>query len=199
MRPQQNTAARRRKQQLAKIHIGANQLGLDRDTYESMLWTIARVRSARDLDEAGRDRVLQHLRARGFRERNSGRPHNARRSPQIRKIEALLADAKRPWKYADAMAQRMFKVDRVAFCRPDQLTKLIAALTYDAQRRMPQALPTGSASGALESDEDQSDAADGAVTHSSSASDDKTPTAGGDESCLVTSASRGQHSFTIGD
>lgn len=173
-------AAMRRRKQLAAIHIGAEQLGLDRDTYESMLWTIARVRSARDLDEAGRDRVLQHLRSRGFKERHPGRPHNARRSPQIRKIEALLADAKRPWKYADAMAQRMFKVDRVTFCRPDQLTKLIAALTYDAQRRRSTTLPTGSAS-ALGSDADQSE----------SAADAKTPTAGSDG--LTPSASRGQH------
>jgi len=54
-----------RRAQLAKIHIGAKQLGLidgeDRDTYEAMLYSVARVRSAADLDSAGRQRVISHL------------------------------------------------------------------------------------------------------------------------------------------
>lgn len=188
MRAQKNPATARRNKQLAAIHIGAEQLGLDRESYEAMLWTVARVRSARDLDEAGRERVLEHMRARGFRgQRHPGRPHNTDRSPQIRKIEALLAAASRPWKYADAMAQRMFKVDRVAFCQPDQLRKLIAALTYDARRRL-SALPEGAASA--------SDARSPDADQSESDAHGKTPTAGGDVSLpRVHPTSRGQHPF----
>lgn len=191
MRPQDlyiraKTAAVRRRKQLGAIHIGAEQLGLDRDAYEAMLWTVARVHSARDLDEAGRERVLSHMRSRGFRgQRHPGRPHNTDRSPQIRKIEALLASAQRPWAYADAMAKRMFKIERVAFCQPDQLRKLIAALTYDAQRRLP-ALPEGAAS---------SDARSPVADQSDSAAHGKTPTAGGDVSPPGASTSRGQHPF----
>lgn len=55
-----------RSRELAKIHIGAKQLGLirdgDKDEYRLMLFSIARVRSAADLDAAGRQRVLAHLR-----------------------------------------------------------------------------------------------------------------------------------------
>lgn len=123
---------------LAQIHIAKKQLSLDDDAYRAMLWTIARVHSAKDLDEGGRRTVLEHLRSRGFRppgRRFPGRPHNTDNSPQLRKIEALLAEGKKPWSYADAMAVRMFHVDRVAFCSRDQLSKLIAALGYDQRRK----------------------------------------------------------------
>lgn len=130
-----------RHRELAKIHIAAKQLGMDDDSYRSMLWAVARVRSARDLDEAGRRRVLEHLRAAGFEgKRGSARPHRPHnlgaedRGPQLTKIEAMLAAAGRPWEYADGMARRMFHVDRVTFCNPDQLGKIIAALVYDAKR-----------------------------------------------------------------
>jgi len=56
-----------RQKELGAIHIAAKQLGLDRDAYEAMLWTVARVRSAADLDWAGRKRVLDHLAACGAR------------------------------------------------------------------------------------------------------------------------------------
>lgn len=136
-----------RRRELAKIHLAAEQLGFntkdrdERSEYRSMLWTVARVRSAADLDQAGRRCVLDHLKKLGFRprhgERSFGRPHNANseeRGPQIHKIEALLAAAGRPWAYADGMAARMYKVSRTAFCNPKQLQGLIAALVYDAKR-----------------------------------------------------------------
>lgn len=73
------TAARKsppaRNIELAKIHIAAQQLGLDDDTYRDMLWSIGRVRSAKDLDLAGRDAVLKHLVACGFRDTGHQRGH----------------------------------------------------------------------------------------------------------------------------
>jgi phage gp16-like protein len=152
-----------RNTELAKIHIAKAQLRLDDDTYRDMLWTLARVRTAKELTSDGRRRVLDHLRSRGFVDRGRGRPHNANNSALIRKIEALLADAKRPWAYADGMAKHMFKVDRVTFCSYEQLRKLVAALTYDAKRRARKEppVPTGSDAAAASaasqsSDEDQS-------------------------------------------
>jgi len=54
-----------RRTDLAKIHIAKKDLGMDDETYQAMLWTVARVHSAADLDEAGRQAVLSHLVARG--------------------------------------------------------------------------------------------------------------------------------------
>lgn len=131
-----------RKRDLARIHVAKKKLGLDDDTYRDMLWTIGRVRSAAHLDSAGRRQVIVHLKSRGFKPSTSkarrknypGRPHNCDEHPQLRKIEALLTDAKRPWAYADAMAKKMFAKDRLTFCNSQEWGKIISALEYDKRR-----------------------------------------------------------------
>jgi phage gp16-like protein len=127
-----------RRVELAKIHIAKQQLGLDDEVYKQMLWTVARVESSADLDTHGRRKVIEHLKSRGFidnkKRKYLGRPHNTDTNAQIQKIEAMLADGKLPWSYADSMAKHMFKVDRVTFCNAEQLQKLIAALIYQRNR-----------------------------------------------------------------
>ncbi len=137
------TQTDQRKAELARIHIAAADLGMDRDTYEQMLFTLCRVRSAADLDAAGRQSVMDHLRGlahhRRWRSEYPGRPHNADsadRGPLIRKIEAYLTQSHRPWAYADGMARRICKRDRLALCSPEQLRKIVAALAYDQKRRL---------------------------------------------------------------
>ena len=58
----------------------------------------------------------------------------ADRQAYVDKIEAYLADAKRPWAYADSMAKHMFGVDKLAFCHEGQLHKIVAALEIDKRR-----------------------------------------------------------------
>lgn len=70
-----------RNNHLAMIHIAAQQLGLDDSTYRDMLWTVARVRSAKDLDNAGREAVLKHLAACGWKDPR----HASHRRPAYRK------------------------------------------------------------------------------------------------------------------
>lgn len=132
-----------RQRDLAAIHVAKAQLGLDDEPYRAMLWSVARVHSAADLDHAGRHAVLDHLRARGYVRRASalkthGRPRNINsedRGPLLGKIEAQLADAGRPWAYAHGMARRMYRVSDCAFCNPEQLRGIVAALSYDKARR----------------------------------------------------------------
>ncbi len=136
-----------RNRELAQIHIAKTQLTMTDEDYRAMLWAKGRVRSAKDLDYAGRKAVIDHLVALGFKitpgkAKATGRPHNINsqaRGPQLKKIEALLADAGRPWAYVNGMAARMFKVERIELCHEGQLQSLIAALTYDQQRRQEKA------------------------------------------------------------
>lgn len=58
-----------RSNELAKIHIAKAQIPLDDETYRDMLWTVARVRSAKDLDAGGREAVLRHLKRTGWKDR----------------------------------------------------------------------------------------------------------------------------------
>lgn len=135
--------AQPRNNALAQIHIAKAQLGLDDETYRAMLWGQARVKSAAQLDHAGRERVLAHMRACGFSARppvapTPGRPKNMQhpeRGAMLGKIEALLLDADRPWAYAHAMGKQMFRVDDISFCHEGQLHKLVAALVIEQRKR----------------------------------------------------------------
>ena len=127
---------------LAKIHIAKAQLGLDDETYRSLLARVAGVRSSKELNPRQIGRVLAEFERLGWKPKPSSKA-KSRAKPKpadaskalINKIEAQLADAGRPWAYADAMALRMFKVERVEWCDTDQLRRLVAALAYDAKRR----------------------------------------------------------------
>ncbi len=145
--------AQPRNNALAQIHIAKAQLGLDDDTYRDMLWAVARVKSAKDLDHAGRARVMAHLVASGFKPAppknpTAGRPRNMddeQRGPMLRKIEALLLDAGRSWAYAHGMAKQMFSIDDVAFCHPGNLHRMVAALELDKKRRQQRAADAAAA------------------------------------------------------
>lgn len=56
-----------RNAELAQIHIARAQLGIDEDTYRAILWTVARVKSAKDLDWTGRKTLLEHFKAKGWK------------------------------------------------------------------------------------------------------------------------------------
>ena len=43
--------------------------------------------------------------------------------------------AGRPWGYAHGIAKKMFKIDLVEWCEPNQLWRIVAALEYDRRRR----------------------------------------------------------------
>lgn len=134
-----NETASRTHAALAKIHIAKKELALDDDTYRAMLQSIAGVSSSKDLTVAGVNKVLAHLKRCGWKPKTGAktgkRPSVGRdRKALVGKVEALLAEAKRSWAYADAMAKRMFTVDKVDWLNAEQLQKLVAALTYDAKR-----------------------------------------------------------------
>ena len=55
-----------RNNDLALIHIAKAQLGIPDDQYRDMLFTIGRVRSSKDLDPAGRQRLIDHFKKCGW-------------------------------------------------------------------------------------------------------------------------------------
>jgi len=120
---------------LTKIHTAKEQLGMDDESYRSMLLSIAGVTSAKELDALGATQVLRHLQRCGFRPiQHLGRraPVSSGRDEQMKRIEALLAEAGRPSSDVHEMVKRICKVDAIAFCDNEMLGKLIAALQLDA-------------------------------------------------------------------
>lgn len=113
---------------LAKIHIAKKDLGLDDETYRAVLWTCARVTSSKDLDFSGRAAVLKHFESRGWKNKQAKPRVTEHKQAQIDKIEALIADMSLSWAYADGLAKRMYKRDKVQWCDAKQLQGIIAAL-----------------------------------------------------------------------
>jgi len=60
--------------------------------------------------------------------------HGQSRDEQLKKIEALLTVGKKEWPYADGIARKICKVDKVQWVETHALYKIIAALTYQAKR-----------------------------------------------------------------
>ena len=122
-----------------KIQIARRQLQLDEEGYRAMLKRTVGVESSKDLTPAQVGRVLAELERLGFKPKASGKGRAkptpaAERKKLVSKIEAQLAEAGRAWEYVDAMAKRMFQVERVEWCDTDQLRRLVAALAYNAKR-----------------------------------------------------------------
>ena len=128
-----------RNKQLALIHIAKQRLNIDDDDYRDMLNGIAGVRSAAKLDGVGLEAVIRHLKSLGFEVSrkpvpSEGKPHNYKQNPQLWKIGRLLAEQKLTWAYANGIVEQMFGIDSIAFCKPRQLSAVIAALSKHRDR-----------------------------------------------------------------
>ena len=133
-----------RSNDLARIHILKNDLGLDDDQYRVVLWTVARAESSKDLDTHGRRKVIEHLQshvaARNKAKPYPARPNNvdAKKRKELTKIEALLTDAGKPWSYAEGIMRRITygRKQRLEFCSEGELAAIIGALERNAIKRL---------------------------------------------------------------
>ena len=141
-------AKSRRHSELAKIHIAAKQLFDDDAAYRDMLESVCGVRSAADLDQAGRTKLLGHLRHCGARFGPPARERpRIRPSPDtehlIRKIDALCINhptGRKPRSYAEGILRRMTSGTHrtpLEWATPKQLTDVIAALEAYRRRHEP--------------------------------------------------------------
>lgn len=132
-----------RNSDLAKIHVAKKQLNMSDEDYRAMLWTQGRVTSSADLDHAGRQRVLAHLKACGFKPtqaKNPKRPQRPTPAPEklklIRRIRAQLISLDHlPDTYADGIAHQMFGLQFYEWATPDQLHAITAALAVEQRKR----------------------------------------------------------------
>ena len=139
-----------RRDRLAKIHMGKKALKLSDPEYRALLMRasadgdgIGGFDSAANMTEAQHLAVLREMTRLGFKADDrearkrawAGRPKNVKDVPMLRKVEALLADAHRPWSYAHKLAEKMFRVKRLEWLNDHDLHKLVAALQADANRR----------------------------------------------------------------
>jgi phage gp16-like protein len=130
-----------RQAKLAKIHIAKKALAITDDEYRAILEAKFGVESSKKLKLPQLEQLVGHFQALGWEpapaKKAKSKPRNmgkGGRAPLLSKIEAFLAEAGRSWEYADGIAKRVCKVDKVQWCKPEQLKKVVAALAYDAKR-----------------------------------------------------------------
>lgn len=120
------------------IHTGKKVLGWDEDTYRAVLLIHTGKRSARDCSEAELERMIRYMRTQGFAPiAGHGKKPNvaAGRKAMVSKIEAMLAEANRPWSYLDGIIKRMLgEVKPLAWLNDDQVRKVLQMLIIDAKR-----------------------------------------------------------------
>jgi phage gp16-like protein len=134
-----------RNRDITKIQIARRQLKLSDSQYYVMLLEHAGVDSSKDLDAAGRARVLAHLVSLGFKETRSAtkRPRRpdpaADRKPLVRRIRAqLISLDRKPDEYADGIAKQMLGDQAPQFfewCEVRDLYKISQALGIEQQRK----------------------------------------------------------------
>lgn len=137
MKPLRN-ATQLRAAEMAQIHIAKKELALEDDAYRALLLQVTGKESSKDLTWQERKALLDHFKKVGFKvkAKKAGRslPQVApERMPRMRKIEALLSEAKRPWSYLDPIIKNL-KRSSIQFCDEEDLSKIIAALMADAMR-----------------------------------------------------------------
>jgi phage gp16-like protein len=138
-----NLARDHRNSDLSRIHIAKKQLGLSDEEYCVILLNHGGAESSKDLDHAGRKRVLDYFVFRGFKPVASGktkRPTRPTPSPDklklVRRIRAQLISLDRlPDAYADGVATQMFGVEFYEWATPAQLHAISAALGVQQRKK----------------------------------------------------------------
>ncbi len=121
-----------------KIQIARRALRLDDPTYHAILERLTGKSSSTELSAPELVRVVAHMHKIGWQE-PAKQP--SRRKPVIpeaagyvNKIEALLAEAKRPWSYAVTIGRNMYGAEKLEWLTPEQVRGVLAALIRDAKR-----------------------------------------------------------------
>ncbi|WPU22587.1 regulatory protein GemA [Cedecea neteri] len=125
---------------IGAIKAGQNWLQWDDSTYRGVMFRITGKVSSTKCSMEELQNLREYMHEQGF-PRKTARKHGRRpnvatgRKATLGKIEALLADAGRPWQYAESVSQRMFEQKVIEWLDDEQLTKLLQALIIDARRR----------------------------------------------------------------
>jgi phage gp16-like protein len=130
------------KANLAMIHIAKKELALTDEHYRIILDAVTGKESAASITDLQATAVLERFKELGWKAKQARkkgkRPRNMEdfgsKAEQLKKIEALLTVGGKSWAYADGIAKRICKVDKVEWVTDGNLYKVITALRMQAKR-----------------------------------------------------------------
>lgn len=123
---------------LAQIHIARKELGLDDDTYRSVLMRVTRKPSSAAMSAAERQKVIAEFKRLGFKPKNSFGRRPQSDKPYIRKVFALWGELKRKgiWRDPSPHALRQFVKNMTDCDDPERLTWPQARDVIEALKKM---------------------------------------------------------------
>ncbi len=133
MRSKRDIMENRRKTLLAKVHIAKKELGLNDEEYRSVLYQLFQKDSARDLNINELIRLVNTFIACGWKPRSKKRLPKGKEK-LLKKCWAICSDMALPYGYADGIAKNMFGIEKLIWCAPGQIHKVVAALEYHKRR-----------------------------------------------------------------
>ena len=124
------------KKQLAIVHVAKHKTGMTDEEYRELLSGRFGVETSKNLTLAQLDELLDHFEKLGFKNKSKrySKPAEAKKR-LVAKVKAIQADVGLNDAYLDGIARRIAKVDSWIWASPDQLRKIVAALTYHQKRR----------------------------------------------------------------
>lgn len=123
-----------KKREIRLIKIAQRELNMEDSAYRDLLWALARVKSATELDWTGRKKVLDHFKACGFKIKSSPANKSAN-DAEYRKVRALWTELHKLGAIAHdtdhavrAYVERMTKKSDFAFVNSFQSQMVIESL-----------------------------------------------------------------------
>ena len=116
------------KNQIKLIHVAKREVGMSDGEYRALLGSVGAT-SSKQLTQSTFDAVMRHFERLGFRT-------GGEKKRLMAKISHQLSALDKSERYADGMAKKMFSVERLRWCNPHQLGKIVAALNYQHKREV---------------------------------------------------------------
>lgn len=124
---------------IGRVHAAAATLGLDDETRRALQLQVTGVESCARMTVRQLLEVMEALYQRGYPRPNREPMVSVERQPLVKKLQAQCQAQGYPYpEYVLGISRKMFGEGAptvVAWHTPDQLRKLVAALTYDQKRR----------------------------------------------------------------
>ena len=128
--------------QIKLLQVARRQLGWSQADYDAAVKERFGVASGKDLTQGQFKELLRHLEKCGFRYQGPGRVKKAppidrqpeRKQAVLGAVAGALQRLGKEWRYADAIARKMFGIDMLAWCDEEQIRKVLAALEYKRRK-----------------------------------------------------------------
>ena len=119
---------------IAVIHIAKAQTCMTETKYRDMLSSVG-VQSSKDLTFGKFKKIMKQFESLGFKNRSTNQlAPTVSKARLLGKIKAMSADMELNTAYVDAIARRMFGIDKYIWCDADQLRRITAALVYKKRK-----------------------------------------------------------------